>query len=1067
MKHNKAVPLFCWERAVVLLPASSSQSPRNSQEARISAGLFSTFIPQTTHRSNSKNQSKSSAPQPRSSVFATSCYQEKSNSQGDNRTERRRPNITIVSVEPLARNTWFTGGPVVFPPQAGWSTGVQTVSQPPPSYDQVIKEKTRTDHPAKPTAAPRQNLCEAAGGADTDPVRKESDSHCGATSSHAERRPAAKKPQKPPRSSVPKASDGTRGVKVVTRTPEPTNRPTEGSNCDPDLRGFEKAGSRHTSVRSVTVHWNAPANHRADVSVEPAAPKLENTQRPVPRPRTKLPNKPRTEEDQDLIGLGEDCDTFQSHSPEVPTNKYLEELLEVFVERDECEDGRCFTDQSCDKLLDDDAVAEMSANHNRHNISARIRAFESQAGAEEANGSQQATPGLPPRRASYKPPVASKPSVALKPKDRNDPGQNTTASQNQEPAPRPKPPIKPARQSVREELEALHSRGGLPHRPPPFGLTRTNSIHEEEPGATVPPVPPGKPFKEPLTPNLNINNHNSHTENKTVDGPCKKVPLVPQYSLDGSGGAARRQSTGRRPTTIRVPSKAASLEDNFEDDAAPPLPARKPIGSMKSPVSYKQSPTRSKSVQSNFSTGPEPPLPPRKPGGNHNLPPRPPPAKTGPGRPPAPSLQAAGRSQSAPQWPSPKPPPKLQAQKPTKKGLVLPPRPSPGHRLYNDYVLPLPHGIATEDFDGSSTGEPTLQKNEVLLLLEKVNNNEFECKIGDVTGRVHKSRMKIITPLDSDWSCLQDAEATASGGGSGELKVKALYDFDPEGPGELKLSAGDVVTRVEKVDNQWYRGTCKGSAGFFPINYVQVLSHSPKPLPEKKAKKEAASVSGPRCVARFEFEGEHSDELSFLEGDVIQLKEYVGEDWARGKVGNSVGIFPLNFVEIVEDLPPPPNQQLAARVALPGLAVPSPIAQPAPATPAQAASSGVEWVVAVYDYAAKTQDELSFQKDDCILITEHLNEEWSCGRLNGREGVFPRGFTEPSGMQQGSSLQDGDAGGVRGKALYDFTSECEEELSLKAGDIVTNLESVDDEWFLADLRGKRALVPKNYVQVLD
>uniref|UniRef100_A0A3Q2T156 SH3 domain containing 19 n=1 Tax=Fundulus heteroclitus TaxID=8078 RepID=A0A3Q2T156_FUNHE len=358
------------------------------------------------------------------------------------------------------------------------------------------------------------------------------------------------------------------------------------------------------------------------------------------------------------------------------------------------------------------------------------------------------------------------------------------------------------------------------------------------------------------------------------------------------------------------------------------------------------------------------------------------------------------RSQSTPQWPSPKPPPKLQAQKPTKKGLVLPPRPSPGHRLYNDYM-----------------------KNEVLLLLEKVNNNEFECKIGDVTGRVHKSRMKIITPLDSDWSCLQ---------------VK-------QGPGELKLSAGDVVTRVEKVDNQWYRGTCKGSAGFFPINYVQVLvSYEKLPFFISGNNKYANSPDAPRCVARFEFEGEHSDELSFLEGDVIQLKEYVGEDWARGKVGNSVGIFPLNFVEIVEDLPPPPNH-----LNLLG---------------SNAASSGVEWVVAVHDYVAKTQDELSFQKDDCILITEHLNEEWSFGRLHGREGVFPRGFTEPSGTnksQRGVNNRKSQA------ALYDFTSECEEELSLKAGDIVTNLESVDDEWFLADLRGKRALVPKNYVQVLD
>lgn len=60
------------------------------------------------------------------------------------------------------------------------------------------------------------------------------------------------------------------------------------------------------------------------------------------------------------------------------------------------------------------------------------------------------------------------------------------------------------------------------------------------------------------------------------------------------------------------------------------------------------------------------------------LPPRPPPAKTGPGRPPPPSLQATGRAQS---WNAP------QKQKPPRKCPVLPPRPNPGHRLYNKYTV--------------------------------------------------------------------------------------------------------------------------------------------------------------------------------------------------------------------------------------------------------------------------------------------------------------------------------------------------------------------------------------------
>lgn len=78
--------------------------------------------------------------------------------------------------------------------------------------------------------------------------------------------------------------------------------------------------------------------------------------------------------------------------------------------------------------------------------------------------------------------------------------------------------------------------------------------------------------------------------------------------------------------------------------------------------------------------------------------------------------------------------------------------------------------------------------------------------------------------------------------------------------------------------------------------------------------------SGPRCVARFDFEGEHSDELSFSEGDVIKLKAYVGQEWARGQIGTLTGIFPLNFVEVVEDLPPPASEQQTQlnKIALPG-----------------------------------------------------------------------------------------------------------------------------------------------------
>ncbi|XP_075948114.1 SH3 domain-containing protein 19 [Anarhichas minor] len=1010
----------------------------------------------TDHLERTKPDHLHSSQGPLSSIRAA-VKQTRTNCQSDHTRERRRPEITIVSAGPLVSNNWFSGNSVVFPhpPPSGWSAGIQAVPQPPPSYDQVIHEKTQEEHIVKPTAAPRRTTCSITSATQTDPVREDTSA---AAPQSAGKRPAGKKPQKPPRPSLPKPLD---------REPGGTNtlvstKAEDQSDAESDVKQPDQSGSTHTCSRSVTVHWDIPLSVTAETT--PSSPDSEHSRRPVPLPRTKPQKQAITNEVkvQTLVKLSEHCDSIQSDPEAVSSNKYLKELLEVFSADNECAENGGYANQSDEALQGEDAGGEMSTNHSQRNIQARIQAFETQASTEDGNAVELAKPQPASRKATNKPSVAAKPSVALKLQlshSVDNDYQNvsiTNVPQIPSTAPRPVPPRKPVELPVKEELEIL-----LNKRSRPSVLTRDHSIHEED-TPPVPPTRPVKPFKEPLKPNLNINNHNSTsrvTQNVYVDSPSNHIAVKP---VDGNGGSSPRPSMTRRPTTIMVPSKTSSLSDNFED-TPPPLPAQKPIGSLNTSVNRRQSQTPTLPHQESFPSGPEPSLPPRRlTSRSKTLPPRPPLAKTGPGRPPAPSLQALGRSHSAQLEASPKP----QTQKPHRKGAVLPPRPNPGHLLYNKYTLQLPHGIASFDYNGSDTGELSFQKNEVLLLLDKIDNNMFECRVGDTRGRVHKSHMMVITPVSSV-SHMPPPQDAGSGGAGSELKVQAIHDFNPEGPGELGLRAGDVVTMVEQVDSEWYRGTCRGSSGFFPANYVKVLSNSPKPLPERKARPPSATVSGPRCVARFEFEGENSGELSFSEGDVIQLKALVGQDWARGQIGASTGIFPLNFVEVIEDLPPAPRQQKrqSIRIPLPGM-VASPSTHPEAAKPAQASQPAVEWVVALYDYDGNSDGDLSFQEGDRILISRHVDAEWSCGRLNGTEGVFPRAFVESSAGQRSNNQQSGAAAGSRGRAMFDYPSQCDEELSLQVGDIITGLEPVDEEWFLGDLRGKRALVPKNYVQVL-
>ncbi|KAM3965530.1 LOW QUALITY PROTEIN: SH3 domain containing GRB2 like, endophilin-A [Aphomia sociella] len=50
----------------------------------------------------------------------------------------------------------------------------------------------------------------------------------------------------------------------------------------------------------------------------------------------------------------------------------------------------------------------------------------------------------------------------------------------------------------------------------------------------------------------------------------------------------------------------------------------------------------------------------------------------------------------------------------------------------------------------------------------------------------------------------------------------ALYDFEPENQGELGFKENDVITLINKVDDNWFEGSINGKTGYFPISYVQV-----------------------------------------------------------------------------------------------------------------------------------------------------------------------------------------------------------------------------------------------------
>ncbi|XP_006874577.1 PREDICTED: putative E3 ubiquitin-protein ligase SH3RF2 isoform X2 [Chrysochloris asiatica] len=123
----------------------------------------------------------------------------------------------------------------------------------------------------------------------------------------------------------------------------------------------------------------------------------------------------------------------------------------------------------------------------------------------------------------------------------------------------------------------------------------------------------------------------------------------------------------------------------------------------------------------------------------------------------------------------------------------------------------------------------------------------------------------------------------------GVPRAKALCNYRGQNPGDLRFNKGDVILLRRQLDENWYQGEISGISGIFPASSVEVIKQLPQPPP--------------LCRALYNFDlrdkdkSENQDCLTFLKDDIITVISRVDENWAEGKLGDKIGIFPILFVE--------------------------------------------------------------------------------------------------------------------------------------------------------------------------
>lgn len=122
--------------------------------------------------------------------------------------------------------------------------------------------------------------------------------------------------------------------------------------------------------------------------------------------------------------------------------------------------------------------------------------------------------------------------------------------------------------------------------------------------------------------------------------------------------------------------------------------------------------------------------------------------------------------------------------------------------------------------------------------------------------------------------------------------------------------------------------------------------------------------------------------------------------------------------------------------------------------------------MAKMDHQASTPGELSFRVHDLIALLSEEGPEQYRARCGNEEGLVPKRcldiLTWPRQAQ--NSTTEVTSAVTSRRVLYDFEAESPQELSLGQGDVVHLLGTLDKDWALGELHGKRGRFPLAFLE---
>ncbi|PIO29840.1 hypothetical protein AB205_0140900 [Aquarana catesbeiana] len=96
----------------------------------------------------------------------------------------------------------------------------------------------------------------------------------------------------------------------------------------------------------------------------------------------------------------------------------------------------------------------------------------------------------------------------------------------------------------------------------------------------------------------------------------------------------------------------------------------------------------------------------------------------------------------------------------------------------------------------------------------------------------------------------------------------------------------------------------KRQIGWFPANYVKLLSPGTNKSTPTEPPKPAVLPTTCQVIGMYDYIAQNDDELAFSKGQVINVLNKEDPDWWKGELNGQVGLFPSNYVKLTTDMDP-------------------------------------------------------------------------------------------------------------------------------------------------------------------